>query len=784
MSVTKYAPLHVHSFYSLLDGLQSPKDIAARCKELELPACAVTDHGSICGMKAFFDATKKCGIKPIIGIELYICQQDASIRTTENMKRWHLTVLAKNQDGLRELMELVTETNRPDYFYRKPRIHLEGIAPFAKNKNLICLSGCLGGMLSSSLFTDFKEACLASSQFESETEVVKFVRPDWIDHLGRIAEEHINVFGRENFFIELQDEGMPVQRVVMKHLRELAQHLDIPTVATLDAHYSNQTDATDQRILLYAQLHTTAEEQERLKTSGEDTMHFFHSDTYHIFSPDEMRAKFTDKELEASLMIADMVKKYSMGRQPCLPKFSMPDDKESIDSNDRLRQLVIKGAKAKLSTIPAYDKQKYWDRLQTELAVIKDAKLADYFLIEWDACNWLDEHKAPRGWGRGSGAGSLVNYVLDITDIDPIKYELYFERFYNAARSIPAHFNTGHVQFMEWLAENYFATIEFMQNKDRVAETRLRIASSCQGLRMKNLDLLRAEAKWIDENNPKIWMYLAMLLDSHTVGDNQDNSHIAYTIGVTDVLDETKPASYSDEHISLPDIDTDIGVMFRNQVIDYLSQRWGHDKVCQMVTFGRLQGKAALKEVFRAQPDLVTHLMRVDALKKGESAESVTLKPIDLCNEITSHIPDEAEINDELQQIRDQSGDDSYGILQWARDHIDVVGDYYKAYQPLFDQAIRIEGTKKSQSKHAAGVVICDRPIGSLVPMVYDPVSKNRVCGLEMSSAEAMGCVKFDFLGVVALDKIRMAETLINHNPDNITIPEDAEEGNDNVDSE
>lgn len=182
-----------------------------------------------------------------------------------------------------------------------------------------------------------------------------------------------------------------------------------------------------------------------------------------------------------------------------------------------------------------------------------------------------------------------------------------------------------------------------------------------------------------------------------------------------------------------------------------------------MITFGRLQGKAALKEVFRAQPDTVRHLMRVKAVKEGKDADDVHMTPHDLCNDITQYIPDEASIADELRQARLEQGDD-YGILQWAIHHIEQVQDAYRWYKPLFDQAMRIEGTKKSQSKHAAGVVIADRPIEELVPLTYDAKNKDRVVGLEMYSAEELGCVKFDFLGVVALDKLWMAQDLINNN--------------------
>jgi DNA polymerase-3 subunit alpha len=212
----------------------------------------------------------------------------------------------------------------------------------------------------------------------------------------------------------------------------------------------------------------------------------------------------------------------------------------------------------------------------------------------------------------------------------------------------------------------------------------------------------------------------------------------------------------------LPDIDIDVGRDFKPKVIEYLKKRWGEDKVAQMITFGRLQGKAALKEVFRAQPELVKHLMKVKAKKEGKDPKEIWMTPHDLCNEITKHMPDEASIADDLQEIRKATDNPDYGILNWSIEHIDSVKEAYKWYKPLFDQAVRIEGTKKNQSKHAAGVVIADKPVRELVPLAYDAQSKDCVVGVEMSNAEHLGAVKFDVLGVTALDKCWSCMEMIN----------------------
>lgn len=759
-----YIPLHCHSHYSLLDGLPSPKAIINRCIELGLPAAAITDHGGISGFKAFYDAARKKKIKPIIGMEAYICQDDPSIKTKENNKRYHLIILAKNDLGVRDLMALVSEMNKPEYFYRKPRIHLEGIRPFAANGNLIALSGCIGGQLSSVLFTDYKKALLLGGHGENLNDVRKELRPDWKKAALEVIKRHIDIFGKYNYYIELQDEGMSAQTISVECLRIIGKEFGIPTVATIDSHYCRKEDAEDQRLLLYANLHTTKEEQQRKISGGQDIMDFMISDNYYIPSYEEMATKFTEQELQATLDIAAQIEYSFIGHKPYLPIFSNEERKSmNISSDEYLKHLCIRGAKTKLSDLPHDQKNIYWERLKRELLIIQEAGLADYFLIVWDVCQFVDAEGGPRGKGRGSGAGSLVNYLIGITGIDPIEYGLYFERFYNASRNIPPHFDVGHIDFMTWLSENF----EILRHRNIISDRKDVAKHFAHRMKTYNTAFtiqMRKEVEWIDANNPKMWLYLCDMIKEKP-STNPSNSHLAYGLGITiagrEELDINKEVKTHSGHTSLPDIDTDIGVIFKDKVIQYLKERWGNDFVAQMVTFGRLQGKAALKEVFRALPETVKHLMKVKAVKEGKDPEEVNISPSELCNDLTQYIPDEALIADELRQARIEQGDD-YGILKWAIHHIEQITDAYVWYKPLFDQAMRLEGTKKSQSKHAAGIVIADRQIAELAPMVYDPNSKDRIVGLEMNDAESLGAVKFDFLGVVALDKLWKAQDLIN----------------------
>jgi len=534
-------------------------------------------------------------------------------------------------------------------------------------------------------------------------------------------------------------------------------------------------------------MHTSAEEINRLKQENSDVMAFFYLDEFYIYTYQEMCQKYTSQEIENTLMIADMIETTKIGHAPCLPKYHV----ENKTSDVYIKELCIESAKVKLANLKPKQKEIYWARLKRELAVIEDAKLADYFLIVWDACKFIDANNVPRGKGRGSGAGSLVNYLLNITQIDPIEYGLYFERFFNPSRSIQPHFDVGPIKFTEWLSENYNQITKEKINdaKNLIIETiRKNILTYHPTINNK---ILKEERKWIDNNNPKMWLYILDICRQHHEKENEivdeikyenknvgtitesiakgtiefanpNNSHIVEAMRLYCKLDFNKPVQTNPGHISLPDIDTDLSVDFREKVIEYLINKWGEDKVSQMITFGKLMGKAALKEVFRAQPDLVKHLQKVKAEKEGKDPNDINITPFDLCNEITFFIPDEAAIMDEIQQAKEETENDNYGTIEWCLDNVDEIKEYYKWYRPLFDQAIRLEGTKKSQSRHAAGVVIADRPIQELVPLTYDPKNKTRIVGFEMGSAEACGLVKFDFLGVTALDKIWYCMDLIN----------------------
>ena len=608
----KYVPLHVHSHYSLLDGLSRPKQIAQRCQDIGVSSCAITDHGNIAGAAQLHSALKSKGIKPILGCELYICDQHASIKDKSNAKLSHFIVLAKNLQGWNTLVRIISESNKEQNFYKKPRLSLEQLAEIV-DENIIGFCGHLGSYLANKIVVN--DAILE----------------DWEKISLKEIKGLVNIFG-ENFFLETQlmdKELNPIQIELTKCIRILGEKTGIRVICTPDAHYANQKDAIDQRILLCNNLKTTLPEINRKLANNEDVpmSTFFISDKYYILSPEEMMDLHTETEIENTIYVDSLCEDYDINHKPRLPPFqteSSPDE--------YLRQLCREGWKKKISN--KVDKalhENYADRIKYELSILQSAGLSSYFLIVSDIVKYVKSQGWLAGPGRGSAAGCLVSYLIDITSIDPIKHDLIFERFYNAGRN----------------------------TKDRV---------------------------------------------------------------------------------SMPDIDIDVPINQREQVIEYIKSKYGSDNVSQMITFNTLKGRGALKDVLRVYGDV----------------------SFDEMNQITKNIPDEAKIADELEEMKDEHGDAS--IIRWALEnrvdnlsnwcYIDKEGQLAGPFAKRFEQAMRLEGTKVNQSKHAAGVVITDKKLDILCPMIYDTKTKQPIAGMEMNDLEYLGIIKFDVLGIAMLDKV------------------------------
>ena len=617
-----YTPLHCHSTYSVLDGLSKPQAMAERCQEINASACALTDHGNIAGAIKFYTEMKKAGIKPILGCELYICEQSPLIKEIENKSLSHFIVLAKNYNGWKNLIRLVSESNRPDFYYHKPRLDLNILATFCDG-DIIGICGHAGSLIA--------DAIVVNNELHENWNKIG------TDIILRLKQ----IFGKDNFFLEAQlmdQENSPIQVLLTKAMRQLSNDTDTKIICTPDAHYCRREDAVDQRVLLCNNLKTTFPEVSR-KISEDEPVPlgcFFTSDNFHILSQEEMNDIHTIEEIQNTNYVASLCEEYNILSKPQLPPFPCPDNS---NPDDYLRQLCRIGWKEKIANIIEKDDQQiYVDRIKYELEILQGAGLSSYFLIVQDVVDYVRRSNWLPGTGRGSSAGCLVSYLIGITSIDPIKYNLLFERFYNSGRN-------------------------------------------------------------------------------------------------------------STDNISMPDIDVDVPIDKRENIIEYIKQKYGYDKVSQMVTFNTIKGRGALKDVLRVYGNI----------------------SFDEMNRITKNIPEEAKIADELQEMKEETGEAS--IIRWTLENqpeklkewcfIDENNELQGPLAKRFEQAIRLEGTKSNQSKHAAGIAISAYPLNSLCPMVYDSKNNQLIAGMEMQDLESLGIIKFDILGIALLDKIMCIQQLL-----------------------
>ena len=621
MSIKKYVPLHCHSMYSLLDGLSKPEQIAQRCKEIGASACALTDHGNIAGAIKFYSAMKNAGIKPILGCELYICEQSPAIKEKENRSLSHFIILAKNYQGWKDLIKIISESNKPEYYYHKPRLNLDTLGEL-NSGNLLAITGHLGSTLADAILDEYT------------------LKPNWLE-LGISHVNKLKQLFNNDVFLEAQlmdKDNLTIQEDLTNAIRQIGKETNTYVICTPDAHYCRREDAVDQRILLCNNLKTTFPEISRKISNNEDVplSCFFTSDSYHIPSQEEIASLHTLEEISNTNFVANLIENYDILSNPKLPPFDCPS---GYNQDEYLRQLCRNGWREKiLDIIPQEKQQPYLDRIKYELEVLQGAGLSSYFLIVQDIVSYVRDSKWLPGPGRGSAAGCLVSYLIGITSIDPIKYNLVFERFYNSGRN-------------------------------------------------------------------------------------------------------TK------DHISMPDIDVDIPINKREIIIQYIKDKYGHDKVSQMVTFNTVKGRGALKDVLRVYGNIGFEEM----------------------NRITKNIPDEAKIADELQEMKEETGEAS--IIRWALEnnadklkewcYIDELGQLQGPLAKRFEQAIRLEGTKSNQSKHAAGIAISANPLDQTCPMVYDNKNNQLIAGMEMQDLESIGIIKFDILGIAYLDKIMTIQDIL-----------------------
>ena len=568
-----FTHLHVHTEYSLLDGSSKIKELAVRAKELGMDSMAITDHGAMFGVIDFYRAAKDAGIKPILGCEVYVSPGSRFDR--ENVhgedRYYHLVLLAENNEGYQNLMKIVSK-GYVDGFYYKPRVDEEVLRQY--HGGLIALSACLAG------------------------EIPRFLERGLYEEAKNAALRYREIFGAENYFLELQDHGIPLQRQVNQALYRLSRELQIPLVATNDCHYINAEDWEAHDILLCIQTGKKVADENRMRYEGGQ---------YYVKSEEEMRKLFpyAPEAIENTHKIAERCNVEIEFGVTKLPRYDVP---EGFDSWTYLNHLCREGF---MERYPDGD-QSLLDRLDYELNTIKNMGYVDYFLIVWDFINFAKSNGIAVGPGRGSAAGSIVSYCLRITDIDPIRYQLLFERFLNP------------------------------------------------------------------------------------------------------------------ERVSMPDIDVDFCYERRQEVIDYVVQKYGKDQVAQIVTFGTLAARGVIRDVGRVM-DL----------------------PYALCDQVSKMVPAELNITLEL-------------ALQ-KNPELKALYNSDEQVHKLIDMSMRLEGLPRHTSMHAAGVVISRTSVDEYVPLSRGS-DGTITTQFTMTTLEELGLLKMDFLGLRTLTVIRDAVDMIEKN--------------------
>src|ERR1700726_3698645 len=581
--MSQFVHLHLHTDYSMLDGACDVEKLCHRVKELGMPAVAMTDHGNIFGAVHFVNAARNAGVKPIVGCELYISKKDDhNIQRTppEGDTYNHLLVLAENEEGYRNLVKITSEASLHGFYY-KPRVSKKFLAEHSRG--LIGLSGCLKGEVAERLMEGNYDAARAAAGTFSD------------------------IFGKENFFLEIQNQGLAMEGKINPSLFRLEKDLGRPLVATNDSHYLCEDDAPAQDVMLCIQTGKSIHDTARMKFEGEQFFVKSHGQMYEVFkdSP-EVLTRTLDIAERCSLRLEKIATPFPQFEVP--PGYTIDSYFEHVSREGFARRMELLRPLHELGKLkhPISD---YEQRLERELGIIQQMKFPGYFLIVWDFIRYAKDHDIPVGPGRGSAAGSLVSYALGITDIDPLQHELLFERFLNP------------------------------------------------------------------------------------------------------------------ERVSMPDIDIDFCMNRRSEVINYVTQKYGRDNVAQIITFGTMAAKAAIKDVGRAMDIPYSDVDRI-----------AKMVPTQLNITLDQAIEDSPQLREAMEkdgQIRE--------LMQTAR---------------------KLEGMVRNSGVHAAGVVISPRPLTELVPL-HKTKNDEIVTAFDMVAIEKMGLLKMDFLGLTTLTILDDAVKLI-----------------------
>lgn len=572
-----FAHLHVHTEYSLLDGFSNIKKLVQRVKQMNMPAVAITDHGTMFGVIDFYKAATEAGIKPIIGLEAYMAARGMKDKDSKlDRQSYHLLLLAENETGYKNLLKIASAAQM-DGFYYYPRIDRDFLA--AHSEGLICTSGCMSAEIPRALLNEKPEEALR--------------KWNW----------YYDVFGPDRFFVELQQHNIPEILDLNKQLLELGARYSAKFIATNDVHYINQDDARLQEILLAMQTQTVLSDTNRMRMSD---------DSYYLRSPEEMNRIFAEvpESLSNTLLIAERCNVEIKFKDYHLPEFPVPDGETP---ETYLRALCEAGARKKYGDDA--NKPKVRERLDYELKVVHDMGFDAYFLIVWDLCRFARENGI---WynARGSAAGSIIAYTLDITIVDPLEHDLIFERFLNPGR------------------------------------------------------------------------------------------------------------------VSMPDIDLDFRDDRRSEMLEYCAAKYGSDKVAQIITFGTMGTKAAIRDVAR--------VMEIPLPEVDRVAKLVPFSP-----------------------GKGSSMEDALAIREFKQ-----IYDTDPKMREVIDVATKMEGTIRNAGTHAAGVVISDKPIQEYLPL-HRPTSGSEdtpiksVTQFEMGILDSLGMLKVDFLGLITLTVMARACDMI-----------------------
>ena len=558
-----FTHLHVHTEYSLLDGSAKIKELVQRVRELGMNSIAITDHGAMYGAVEFYKAALDAGVKPIIGCEVYVAEGSRFKKEGKGGGYYHMVLLAENNEGYQNLIKLVSY-GFTEGFYYKPRVDKELLRKYSKG--LIASSACLAG------------------------EVPRNILNVSYDKAKEAALEYLEIFGEGNFFLELQDHGMREQKVVNQALVKMSAETGIPLIATNDSHYIYKEDADPHDILLCIQTGKTILDEDRMRYEGGQ---------FYVKSPEEMYDlfSFAPEACENTAKIAQRCNVTFTFHDLKLPRFDVPAGKTA---EEYLREVCYQGFALKYPE----GKPEWKERLEYELSTIENMGYVDYFLIVWDFIKYAKDNGIIVGPGRGSAAGSMVSYCLSITTIDPLKYDLIFERFLNP------------------------------------------------------------------------------------------------------------------ERVSMPDIDIDFCYERRQEVIDYVIRKYGEENVAQIITFGTMAARAAIKDVGRA---LAMPYADVDRISKM------------IPTELGITIEKALKMNPDLRKAYEEEEDT----------------------KRLIDTSLRLEGLPRHSSTHAAGVVICREPVMEYVPLSANDGQVNTQ--YTMTLLEELGLLKMDFLGLRTLTVIQSA---------------------------